>query len=62
MKIALVGAFGNLGFEILKKLALTEHELVALDLKERETELKGRYSFKAIDATNVESLQNIFDG
>ncbi len=62
MKVALVGAFGNLGFEILKKLALTEHELVALDLKERETELKGRYSFRAIDATKVESLENIFDG
>ena len=62
MKIALVGAFGNLGFEILKKLTLTNNEIIALDLKERETELKGKYSFKAIDATNVESLKNIFDG
>ena len=62
MKIALVGAFGNLGFEILKKLVLTENEIVALDLKERETELKGKYSFTAIDATNVASLEHIFDG
>lgn len=62
MKIALVGAFGNLGFEILKKLVLTNNEIVALDLKERETELKGKYSFKAIDATNVLSLENVFEG
>ncbi len=62
MKIALVGAFGNLGFEILKKLTLTNNEIIALDLKERETELKGKYSFKAIDATNIASLENIFDG
>ena len=38
MKIALAGAFGNLGFEILKKLVLTNNEIVALDLKERETD------------------------
>lgn len=62
MKVALVGAFGNLGYEILKKLALTENEIVALDLKEKESELKGRYSFKAIDATKVETLENVFDG
>ena len=40
MKVALVGAFGNLGFEILKKLSLTEHELVALDLKEKDLGLQ----------------------
>lgn len=62
MKVALVGAFGNLGFEILKKLALTDNELVALDLKEKESELKGRYTFKEIDATNVASLEGVFEG
>jgi nucleoside-diphosphate-sugar epimerase len=62
MKVALVGAFGNLGFEILKKLALTDNELVALDLKEKESELKGRYTFKEIDATNVSSLEGVFEG
>lgn len=62
MKIALAGAFGNLGFEILKKLVLTNNEIVALDLKERETELKGKYSFKAIDATNIATLEGVFDG
>ena len=34
MKIALAGAFGNLGLEILKKLIDENHEVVALDLKE----------------------------
>ena len=35
MKIVLAGAFGNLGFEILKVLAEKGCEVVAADLKER---------------------------
>ena len=33
MKVALAGAFGNLGAEILKKLIENGHEVVDLDLK-----------------------------
>ncbi len=63
MKIALEGAFGNLGLEIIKELAKTDNEIVALDLNERDIpELKGRYEFKRIDATNVETLNNTLDG
>lgn len=49
MKIALAGAFGNLGLEILKQLVLTEHDIVALDLKEKKIpELEGKYEFKKL--------------
>ena len=51
MKVLLAGAFGNLGFEILKVLVERGHDVVAADLKEKENNgLEGRYTFKAINA------------
>ena len=62
MKVALAGAFGNLGTEILKKLVISDNEIIALDLVEKDIpELKGKYSFKKIDVTNKETLNGIFD-
>ena len=63
MKIVLAGAFGNLGFEILKVLAEKGCEIVAADLKERENNgLEGKYTFRSIDATNPETLKGLCDG
>ena len=63
MKVLLAGAFGNLGFEILKALTDKKYEVIAADLKEKENNgLEGRYTFKAIDATNLETLKGICDG
>ena len=63
MKIVLAGAFGNLGAEILKALCASGHEVVAADLKESNVEgCKGKYTFKAIDATKPETLKGICDG
>ena len=63
MKVLLAGAFGNLGFEILKVLAKKKHEIIAADLKEKENNgLEGKYTFKAIDATNPETLKGLCDG
>ncbi len=63
MKVLLAGAFGNLGFEILKQLVEKKYEVIAADLKEKENNgLEGKYTFKAIDATNPETLKGICDG
>ena len=63
MKILLAGAFGNLGGEILKKLCADGHEVVAADLKESNVAgTEGKYTFAPIDATNPETLKDIFDG
>ena len=63
MKIALAGAFGNLGLEILKQLTLTNNEIVALDLFEKDVEeLKGKYTFHKIDVTNPSTLEHTLDG
>ena len=60
MKVLLAGAFGNLGYEILKALVNANHEVIAADLKEKEeNELKGKYTFKAIDATKPETLNGL---
>ncbi len=63
MKVVLAGAFGNLGAEILKSLIAHGYEVVAADLKEGNfEELKGKYTFKSIDATNPDSLAGLCDG
>ena len=63
MKVLLAGAFGNLGFEILKVLTATDNEVVAADLKEKEENgLEGKYVFRSIDATNPDTLKGICDG
>ena len=63
MKVVLAGAFGNLGFEILKVLTDKGCEVVAADLKERpENGLEGKYTFAPIDATNPETLKGLCDG
>ena len=63
MKVLLAGAFGNLGFEILKQLVEKKYGVIAADLKEKENNgLEGKYTFKAIDATNPETLKGICDG
>ncbi len=63
MKVLLAGAFGNLGFEILKVLCDAGEEVIAADLKEKENNgLEGKYTFRSIDATNKESLKGLCDG
>lgn len=63
MKIVLGGAFGNLGFEILKVLTSQGHEVIAADLKERpDNGLEGKYTFKQIDVTNRETLKGLCKG
>ena len=63
MKVVLAGAFGNLGAEILKELCAQGHEVVAADLRETAVEgCEGKYTFKAIDATNPETLKGLCEG
>ena len=63
MKVLLAGAFGNLGFELLKCLIAEGHEVVAADLKEKENNgLEGKYTFRSIDATNAKTLEGLCDG
>ena len=62
MKIVLAGAYGNLGSDIFKELLKNNHEVVALDMMQRELELDGNYSFTQVDVTKPESLKGTCDG
>lgn len=63
MKVVLAGAFGNLGAEILKGLCKAGHEVVAADLRQSAVEeCDGKYTFRAIDATNPETMKGLCDG
>ena len=62
MKIAIAGAFGHLGYDILKNALSKGYEVVALDLKEKDVPEKGNYVFHSIDVTNKETLNGVLDG
>ena len=63
MKVLLAGAFGNLGFEILKVLISRGHEVIAADLKERENNgLEGSYTFCPINAADRSTMKGICGG
>ncbi len=62
MKVAIAGAFGHLGYDILKQSIEKKYETVALDIREKEVPEKGNYLFHAIDATKKETLQGTLEG
>lgn len=63
MKIVLAGAFGHLGYEILKQLVAEGHDVVAADLTETvNNECVGKYLFKEIDALKASSFDGLCDG
>ena len=62
MKVVLAGAYGNLGADILRRLVKDNHEVVALDLVQRDLGITGNVTFKKIDVTNPETLVGVCDG
>lgn len=63
MKVVLAGAFGNLGADILKCLVADGHDVVAADLREGTVEgCEGKYTFRAIDATDPDTMCGMCDG
>ncbi len=62
MKVVLAGAYGNLGADILRRLVKDNHEVIALDLAERDLGITGNVTFKKIDVTNPETLVGVCDG
>lgn len=62
MKVAIAGAFGHLGYDVLKASISKGYDVVALDIKEKDVEEKGRYVFYPIDATKKETIAHVLDG
>jgi uncharacterized protein YbjT (DUF2867 family) len=62
MKVAVAGAFGHLGYDVLKQAINKNYEVVALDLNEKDVPEKGKYTFHKIDVTNKETLKGTLEG
>ena len=62
MKVVLAGAYGNLGADIFKALVKEGHEVVALDMAQRDIGVKDHFTFTKVDVTNPETLKGTCDG
>ncbi len=62
MKVALFGAYGNLGADIFKELLKQGHSVIAADMIQREIGVIGDYEFRKIDVTKPETLKGTCDG
>ena len=62
MKIVLAGAYGNLGADIFRELSKEGHEVVALDMAQRDIGVTGNFRFIKIDVTDPKTLEGVCAG
>ncbi|HIW15045.1 MAG TPA: SDR family oxidoreductase [Firmicutes bacterium] len=62
MKVVLAGAYGNLGADIFRALLAKGHDVVAVDMVQRDIGVSGPYTFRTIDVTKPETLKGICTG
>lgn len=63
MKVMLVGAFGKLGEDILRKLVLDGHEVIAIDKVHRQIHtIEGSFVSEVMDVTKREELKGKLSG
>ena len=62
MKVVLAGAYGNLGADIFRSLVKEGHEVVALDMAQRDIGVDRNFTFRKVDVTNPETLKGTCDG
>jgi len=62
MKVVLAGAYGNLGADVFRSLISKGHEVIALDMMQRDIGVDSGFSFFKIDVTDPKSLEGVCDG
>ena len=62
MKVVLAGAYGNLGADIFRSLSAAGHEVIALDMMQRDIGVSSGYTFHKIDVTDPKTLEGTCDG
>lgn len=62
MKVVLAGAYGNLGADIFRSLVKEGHEVVALDMAQRDIGVDKNFTFRKVDVTKPETLKGTCDG
>ncbi len=62
MKVVLAGAYGNLGADVFRTLIKEGHEVVALDMMQRDIGVTSDSKFVQIDVTDPKTLEGVCDG
>ncbi len=62
MKVVLAGAYGNLGADVFRALIKEGHEVVALDMMQRDIGVTDGFKFVQIDVTDPKTLEGVCDG
>lgn len=62
MKVVLAGAYGNLGSDIFRTLIREGHEVIALDMAQRDIGVPSDVRFVKIDVTDPKTLEGACDG
>ena len=62
MKVVLAGAYGNLGADVFRTLIKEGHEVVALDMMQRDIGVTYGFKFIQIDVTDPKTLEGVCDG
>lgn len=62
MKVVLAGAYGNLGADVFRELVKNGHEVVALDIAQRDIGVTSGFTFTKIDVTDPKTLEGTCDG
>ena len=62
MKVVLAGAYGNLGADVFRELIGNGHEVIALDIAQRDIGIDSGFSFTKIDVTDPKTLEGVCDG
>ncbi|MBO4459056.1 MAG: SDR family oxidoreductase [Clostridiales bacterium] len=62
MKVVLAGAYGNLGADVFRELVKAGHEVIALDIAQRDIGIDTGFTFAKIDVTDPKTLEHTCDG
>lgn len=62
MKVVLAGAYGNLGADVFRELIGNGHEVIALDMVQRDIGISSEFKFFKMDVTDPKTLEGVMDG
>lgn len=62
MKVVLAGAYGNLGADVFRELIGNGHEVIALDMVQRDIGISSGFKFFKMDVTDPKTLEGVMDG
>ena len=62
MKVVLAGAYGNLGSDIFRELIKEGHEVIALDMMQKDIGVTSGFQFFKVDVTDPATLEGTCDG